>query len=503
MRYLADQAAAAGVGARRPHDPDRALPRRARRLAHLRALAVRRTHPRALGDGGGRARPRRDRARRRDDVDRRRVRGAVSGDRGAAGPAADDAGVGRSRSARAAAARRHGAVRREVPRGRRRGRCCCRSAGPGGRSPLWQQRKRAADLLAVAAQFGSFPMLLETYRECLRDVFDMPALVDTLRRIETREIRAVTVDSTMPSPFASALLFGYVANYIYDGDAPLAERRAQALAIDQAQLRELLGEAELRELLDADALARGRAPAAAAGRDASRARAIDGVHDLLLRLGDLTAGGAGGAQPRRRRGGARRAGARRAAPSRSTIAGEPRVHPGRVRRPVSGRARRAAADRPAGVAARAVRRTPAHDLARRYARTHGPFTTERVRRALRRSAARPRRRCCKELAAAGRLLEGEFRPGGTGREWCDPDVLQSIRRRSLAQAAQGGRAGRAAGPRPAAHVAGRASSAGAPGSTRCSTRSRTCRARRCRRRSSRARSSRRASRATTPPTSTR
>jgi ATP-dependent Lhr-like helicase len=125
---------------------------------------------------------------------------------------------------------------------------------PGGRSPLWQQRKRAADLLAVAAQFGSFPMLLETYREILRDVFDMPSLVATLRRIESREVKAITIDSTMPSPFASALLFGYVANYIYDGDAPLAERRAQALAIDQAQLRELLGDAELRELLDPDAL---------------------------------------------------------------------------------------------------------------------------------------------------------------------------------------------------------------------------------------------------------
>jgi ATP-dependent Lhr-like helicase len=125
---------------------------------------------------------------------------------------------------------------------------------PGGRSPLWQQRKRAADLLAVASRYGSFPMLLEAYRECLRDVFDIPSLVETLQRVETREVKAASVDSTLPSPFAAALLFSYVANYIYDGDAPLAERRAQALAIDQAQLRELLGEAELRELLDADAV---------------------------------------------------------------------------------------------------------------------------------------------------------------------------------------------------------------------------------------------------------
>ena len=125
---------------------------------------------------------------------------------------------------------------------------------PGMRAPLWQQRKRAADLLAVAARYGSFPVLLETYRECLRDFFDMPALVATLADVRSRKIRVVTVDSEKPSPFAASLLFSYVASFLYDGDAPLAERRAQALAVDQAQLRELLGDAELRELLDADAI---------------------------------------------------------------------------------------------------------------------------------------------------------------------------------------------------------------------------------------------------------
>ena len=122
---------------------------------------------------------------------------------------------------------------------------------PGQRAPLWQQRKRAADLLAVASRYGSFPVLLETYRECLRDFFDMPALISTLGDIRSRKIRIATVDSETPSPFASSLLFSYVASFIYDGDAPLAERRAQALAVDQSQLRELLGDAELRELLDA------------------------------------------------------------------------------------------------------------------------------------------------------------------------------------------------------------------------------------------------------------
>src|SRR5438067_11365174 len=125
---------------------------------------------------------------------------------------------------------------------------------PGRRSPLWAQRKRAADLLAVAQRYGSFPILLETYRECLRDVFDLPGLTELLRRVQDRRVRVVTADTRTPSPFASSLLFAYVANFIYDGDAPLAERRAQALSVDQAQLRELLGEAELRELLDPDAV---------------------------------------------------------------------------------------------------------------------------------------------------------------------------------------------------------------------------------------------------------
>ena len=124
----------------------------------------------------------------------------------------------------------------------------------GRRAPLWQQRKRAADLLAVASRFGSFPAVLETFRECLRDVFDMPALVDTLQRVARRDIRVMGVDTPLPSPFASSLLFSYVATFLYDGDAPLAERRAQALTVDHAQLRDLLGDAELRELLDPDVL---------------------------------------------------------------------------------------------------------------------------------------------------------------------------------------------------------------------------------------------------------
>jgi ATP-dependent Lhr-like helicase len=158
---------------------------------------------------------------------------------------------------------------------------------PGMRAPLWQQRKRSADLLAVASRYGSFPVLLETYRECLRDFFDMPALIATLGDIRSRKIRIATVDAETPSPFAASLLFSYVASFIYDGDAPLAERRAQALSVDQSQLRELLGDAELRELLDADAME-------AIERQLQRldpqyqVKSADGVHDMLLSLGDLT-----------------------------------------------------------------------------------------------------------------------------------------------------------------------------------------------------------------------
>jgi ATP-dependent helicase Lhr and Lhr-like helicase len=300
---------------------------------------------------------------------------------------------------------------------------------PGGRSPLWMQRKRAADLLGVAAKYGSFPMLLEAYRECLRDVFDIPALVDTLRRLEARDIKAVTVDSTMPSPFASALLFGYVANYIYDGDAPLAERRAQALSIDQAQLRELLGDAELRELLDADALAEVERQLQHLDPE-HHARSVDGVHDLLLRLGDLTpdeieARSRIDAPPAL----AELFRARRAITVH--IGGEPRMLPVEY----AGRYRDAlGVPLPVGLPESLLIHSPqaTQDLARRYARTHGPFTTSdfSARYALGRATAAA---ILKDLAASGRLLEGEFRPGGAGREWCDPDVLQSIRRRSLAR----------------------------------------------------------------------
>ena len=300
---------------------------------------------------------------------------------------------------------------------------------PGGRSPLWQQRKRAADLLAVASRYGSFPMLLEAYRECLRDVFDIPSLVDTLRRIERRELKVATVDSAIPSPFAASLLFTYVANYLYNGDAPLAERRAQALAIDQAQLRELLGDAELRELLDADALAEVEAQAQQLD-PAYQARSVDGVHDLLLHLGDLTPSEVAARAKIDASAALDELGRHRRVITVS-ISGEARVIPVEY----AGRYRDAlGVPLPAGLPESLLQPSPQAplDLARRYARTRGPFTTHEFSSRYGLGSATAER-LLKDLSSAARLLEGEFRPGGSGREWCDPDILQSVRRRSLAK----------------------------------------------------------------------
>ena len=153
----------------------------------------------------------------------------------------------------------------------------------GKRTPLWAQRKRAADLLSVATQFPSFPIVLETYREVLRDAFDLPSLVDVLHAVETRKIRVHTVDVVTPSPFAASLLFSFVGNFLYDEDAPAAERRAQALTVDQAQLRELLGEGELRKLIDPEVVAEHERSLQRLDRPLKSA---DAVHDLLLWLGD-------------------------------------------------------------------------------------------------------------------------------------------------------------------------------------------------------------------------
>src|SRR5581483_6506994 len=158
---------------------------------------------------------------------------------------------------------------------------------PGRRTPLWQQRQRAAQLLQVASEFGSFPIVLETVRECLQDVFDVPGLTELMRDIESRRVRLVEVTTPEPSPFARSLLFGYVAQFLYEGDSPLAERRAAALSLDSRLLAELLGQAELRELLDAEVLAELERELQWLTED-RRAKDAEGVADLLRLLGPLT-----------------------------------------------------------------------------------------------------------------------------------------------------------------------------------------------------------------------
>jgi ATP-dependent Lhr-like helicase len=298
------------------------------------------------------------------------------------------------------------------------------------RTPLWQLRKRSYDLLSVASRYPSFPLLLEAYRECLRDVFDMPAVLETLRAIEQRQLRVHVVETRKPSPFASSLLFSYVANFLYDGDAPLAERRAQALTIDQDQLRELLGEADLRELLDADVIADVEETAQCLAEN-YRARSADGIHDLCLKLGDLS----------------REELARRVA-SADLLQQVDRLLRGRrlLELRIAGERRLIAAEDaaryrdglgiplPPGLAVSLLEPVahPVLELVRRYARTHGPFTLREPAERFALDAAEVEK-VLHQLTGEGRILEGGFRPGGLHREWCDAEILRQIRRKSLAR----------------------------------------------------------------------
>ena len=299
-----------------------------------------------------------------------------------------------------------------------------------GRAPLWQQRKRAHDLLSVAAQYPSFPMLLEAYRECLRDIFDIPSFLDVLRAMERREIRVHVVDTRTPSPFSASLLFSYVGNYIYDGDAPLAERRAQALSIDQDLLRDLLGDADLRELLDADAIAEVENQLQVL-MEAQRVRNADGMHDLLLRLGDLS-----------RVEIERRLVSRELMPLLEKLLRAHRVMEIRIadeKRLIAVEDAARYRDAlgvvlPKGIAASLLApvATPVLELVRRYARTHGPFT---LQEAMERFglAAKAVEAALRVLMLDGRVVEGGFRPAGVHREWCDAEALRQIRRKSLAR----------------------------------------------------------------------
>ena len=298
---------------------------------------------------------------------------------------------------------------------------------PRRRTPLWQQRQRAAHLLQVASDYGSFPVVLETMRECLQDVFDVPGLVGLMSDLRSRSVRLVEVETQQPSPFARSLLFGYVGMFLYEGDAPLAERRAQALSLDSTLLAELLGQAELRELLDADAIAEVELQLQRLTED-RRAYDLDSTADLLRLLGDLSTAEA------LERGGtaawlAELEAARRAI--RVRIAGEERW----VGIEDAGRMRDAlGAPLPVGVPETFTEpvRDPLGDLVARYARTHGPFHAVDCAARLGLGVAVVGG-TLERLAASGRVVSGEFRPGGSGQEWCDAEVLRTLRRRSLAK----------------------------------------------------------------------
>lgn len=315
---------------------------------------------------------------------------------------------------------------------------------PGKRTPLWLQRRKSADLLTVASRYPSFPMMLETYRECLRDVFDLPGLKTLLSGVHEQTVAVQHVQTESPSPFASAVLFSYTGNFIYDADAPLAERRAQALAIDHLQLQELLGEIDYRQLLDPEVLSQ-------LSRELQRldtqypVRSADGLHDLLLNLGDLSPpeitqrcqSDAGGNDTdewiaelltHRRI-------------IEVTIAGEQRL----IAAEDAARYRDALnVGLPAGIAQTLLEAvdTPLIDLVSRYARTHGPFVVDNVcqRFGLDQQSAEA---TLIELSQTGRIVAGNFADEQSNKEtnpgnsetsqWCDANVLRTLKQRSLAR----------------------------------------------------------------------
>ncbi|MET4780403.1 ATP-dependent helicase [Glaciihabitans sp. UYNi722] len=317
---------------------------------------------------------------------------------------------------------------------------------PGKRSPLWQQRQRASQLLDVARKYPSFPIVLEAVREVLQDVYDLPALTDLAEQIESRRIRIVETETEQASPFARSLLFGYVAAFMYEGDSPLAERRAAALSLDPTLLGELLGRAELRELLDPGVIEQTELELQRLAPD-RKARDAEGIVDLLRMLGPMS-------EPEI---------AERLAPVAEPSVAEPVEAPLRQPQAAStltawlgelekaNRIWRAGGERwaiiedagrlrdalgtplPIGIPAAFVEpvEDPLGDLVSRYARTHGPFSLGAVAERFSLGTAVVLD-ALRRLASQRRVTEGEFRPNGTGSEWCDVEVLRRLRSRSLA-----------------------------------------------------------------------
>ncbi len=300
-------------------------------------------------------------------------------------------------------------------------------ARPGKRTPLWQQRLKSQSLLEVAKKYGEFPIILETYRECLRDVLDVPGLTELLTKLHRREITMVEVETSTASPFASSLLFDYVATYMYEGDTPNAERRAAALSLDRDLLRELLGQEELRDLIDPGALDDVEADLQFRSEH-RQATSKDTLHDILRAVGDLTLDevyervlpGLDADHMLQELVSERRAiKVRRASQDRFIDAADAGLY-----RDALGTAP------PGGLPAAFLEDVPdaLTRLARRYAQTHGPFTTNEVRA---RYGVDPTA-ALNELERAGDVVRGELRPGGSEREWCHPEVLRRLRRASLA-----------------------------------------------------------------------
>jgi ATP-dependent Lhr-like helicase len=300
---------------------------------------------------------------------------------------------------------------------------------PGGRTPLWLQRRRAADLLAVAKNFGSFPILLETYREVLQDDFDVPALIEVLKDLRSRRIRMAEVDTSAASPFAASLLFEFVAAYLYEGDTPLAERRAAALTLDRELLRELLGEGELRELLSADVVQSVELELQCLATE-RRVTGPDATHDLLRRLGPLSTD---------------ELTARSQDDDPTAVLRELEAERRVIGVRVAGRDQWAAIEDaarlrdalgtalPSGVPDVFLEPVPdpLGDVIGRFARTHGPFTIADVTAA----SGLPTAVVAQQLSTlhnTGRVTRGAFRPGGRDQEWVETEVLRRLKRRSLA-----------------------------------------------------------------------
>ena len=293
---------------------------------------------------------------------------------------------------------------------------------PGKRQPLWQQRQRSAQLLDVARKYPTFPIVLETVRECLQDVYDLPALKDIAASVERRELRVVETTTSQPSPFAKSLLFGYVAQFLYEGDSPLAERRAAALALDSTLLNELLGRVELRELLDPKVIESTERELQRLLPD-RRARGLEGTADLLRLLGPLTPDEAaarlqGEPDPEQDAASVASAAGHLQALQRANRAIKVNIGGGERFAAVEDAARLRDAigvPLPMGVPLAFIEPVadPLGDLVSRYARTHGPFTSAEAAARLGLGVAVVGT-ALKRLAADGRVVEGEFRPHAGG-----------------------------------------------------------------------------------------